>query len=137
MFSSFVLFFLVVLMSPVWWGLPCHVSPSWFNIRFPRSPKNEKKNNKKCSSHYFHILHIVERIALVWNLFQNVCGALKHIYTMFMSSVDPFVLIMGNREMHLQLRATEQSSFEVFDHETEKIQVISNCLIYGRQFTSV
>ena len=35
-------------------------------------------------SDYFHILH-AERIALVWNLFQNVRGALKHmhVYKMF------------------------------------------------------
>ena len=30
---------------------------------------------------------------------------------MFMSSVDPFILIVGDRGIHLRLRATEQSSF--------------------------
>ena len=41
--------------------------------------------------------------------FQNVHGALKHIY-MFMSFVDPCILIYGDRGIHLRLRATEQSS---------------------------
>ena len=37
-----------------------HFSTSGFNIHFPKTPQNENKNLKKCSSDYFHILHIVE-----------------------------------------------------------------------------
>ena len=33
----------------------------------PRTPQKLKKCYKKCSSDYFHIVHVVERIALVWN----------------------------------------------------------------------
>ena len=37
---------------------------------------------------------------------------LKHIiYKMSMSSVDPCILIYGDRGIHLRLRATEQSSY--------------------------
>ena len=39
----------------------------------------DPKKEKKSSSDYLHILHVVETIALVLNLFQNVCEALKHI----------------------------------------------------------
>ena len=65
-----------------------HFSTSGFNIRFLRTPKNWKEVNNKFSSDYFHILHVVGRIALEWNLFQNFDGALKqaYIHKMFMSS---------------------------------------------------
>ena len=48
-----------------------------------------KKKMKKCSSDYFHNLHIVE----LWCDFKMFVGALKHIYIMFMSSVDQCILI--------------------------------------------
>ena len=38
---------------------------------------------------YFYVLHIAETIALGWNLFLIISGALKHMYKMSMSSVDP------------------------------------------------
>ena len=111
-----VALFLVVLVSPVWWGLHDTLVPLDSTYGSPGPPKMKKINNK-FSSDYFHILHVVERIALVWNLFQNVCGALKPIYKMFMSSVDPCILIWGDRGIHLRLRATEQSSyFLVFEN---------------------
>ena len=47
-----------------------HFSSSGFNIRFPRTPQNENKNLKKCSSDYFHILHIVE----LWCDFKKFVG---------------------------------------------------------------
>ena len=77
-----------VLMTPVWWGLYDTLVPLDSTYDSPGPPKKTK-----CSSHYFHILHVVERIALVRNLFRNVNGTLKYIYKMFMSSVDPCILI--------------------------------------------
>ena len=47
-----------------------HFSSSGFNIRFPRTPQNENKYLKKCSSDYFHILHIVE----LWCDFKKFVG---------------------------------------------------------------
>ena len=47
-------------------------------------PQNENKNLKKCSSDYFHILHIVE----LWCDFNMFVGLEAYIYKMFMSSVD-------------------------------------------------
>ena len=51
-------------------------STSDFNIPFPMTPQ---KINNKCSSNYFHILHVVERIALVWNHFKMLVGP-QNIY---------------------------------------------------------
>ena len=48
-----------------------HFNISGFNVRFPRTPQNENKNLKKCSSDYFHILHIVE----LWCDFKMFVGA--------------------------------------------------------------
>ena len=69
--TYYPLFFLVVHMYPVWWGLhDTHFSTSGFNIRFPRTPQNENKNLKTISSDYFHILHIVE----LWCDFKKFVG---------------------------------------------------------------
>ena len=46
--TYYLLFFFVVLMSPVWWGLHDTLVP-----------KNYKEVNNKFSSDYFHILHVV------------------------------------------------------------------------------
>ena len=62
----------------------------WIQHMVPRTPP-PPPNKIVHTSDYFHILH-VERLALVWNLVLNVCGALKHIYKMFMSFVDPCVI---------------------------------------------
>ena len=60
-----LLFFLVLHISPVWWGLQ-HTVPQ-------DSPKLKSKNihtlNLNSKSDYIYTLHIVEAIALVWNLF--------------------------------------------------------------------
>ena len=40
-------------------------------------------------------------------------GLEAYIYIMFMSSVDQFILILGDRGIHLRLQATEQSSYDI------------------------
>ena len=52
----------------------------WIQHMVSQNRQKWKTISKTCSSDYFHILHVVEKIALVWNLFQNVRGALKHQY---------------------------------------------------------
>ena len=118
--------FLIVLMYPVWWGLHDTLVPLDSTYASPGPPKM-KINNKKCSSDYILILHVVERIALVWNLFQDVRGALKHLYKMFCWPMytdlgwprNAFA-VAGDRAIylwwlgiHLQLQVTEQSSLVI------------------------
>ena len=72
--------FLVVLMSPVWWGLHDTLVPLYSTYGSPGPPKNENKEIHTLiliqkSSDFFHILNFVERIALVWNLFLSPAGA--------------------------------------------------------------
>ena len=53
---KFILFFSFFFILTSW-----QFSTSEFNIRFPKTPpQNKNKNLKKCSSDYFHILHIVQ-----------------------------------------------------------------------------
>ena len=68
--TYYPLCFLVVHMYPSVMRSSWHFSSSGFNIRFPRTPQNENKNLKKCSSDYFHILHIVE----LWCDFKKFVG---------------------------------------------------------------
>ena len=57
-----------------------HFNTSGFNVRFPRTPQNENKNLKKCSSDYFHILHIVE----LWCDFKMFVGPWSiYIYNVY------------------------------------------------------
>ena len=75
--TYYPLFFLVVHMYPVWWGLHDTLVPLDSIYTSPGPPQNENKNLKKCSSDYFHILHIVE----LWCDFKMFVGpSLKHIY---------------------------------------------------------
>ena len=70
----------------MWWGLHDTLVPLDSTYG---SPGPQKWTNNFFSSDYLHILHVVERIYLVSNLFQNVYGALKHIlHKVFMNSVD-------------------------------------------------
>ena len=71
------LFFLVVLMSPIVWGLHDTLVP--LDSTYGSSGLIIKKI-KMFIRLLSYILHVVERLTLVWSLFQNVCGALKHIY---------------------------------------------------------
>ena len=58
--TYYPLFFLVVHMYPVWWDLHDTLVPLDSTYASPRPPKMKTKIWKKCSSDYFHILHIVE-----------------------------------------------------------------------------
>ena len=66
-----------------------HFGTPGVNIRFPKNYIHTyihiclKNNIFKMSSDYFYILNVVDRITLMYNLFQDVCEALKHIYEMF------------------------------------------------------
>ena len=105
-YAKLPLFFLVIL-SPVWWGL--HDTLVYLDSTYcaPWPPKNVKK------------IWLLPYFACCWEDSgedSDVCGALKHIYKMFMSSVDPCILIYGDRGIHLRLQATEQSSFAIIHH---------------------
>ena len=68
--TYYPLFFLVVHMYPVWWGLHDTLVPLDSTYASPGPPKMKTKIWKKCSSDYFHILHIVE----LWCDFKKFVG---------------------------------------------------------------
>ena len=68
-------------------------SISGFNVRFPRTPKKWKKYYKKCSSDYFHIVHVVESDSFGVKSILKCLWGLEAYNKMFMSSVDQCIPI--------------------------------------------
>ena len=69
-----------------WWGLHDTLVPLDSTYGSPGSPKNHQITS---------IFYMLLEDSLIWSEinFKNLHGALKHIYKMFMSSVDPCILI--------------------------------------------
>ena len=100
-------------MSPVWWGLHDTLVPLDSTYGSPGPPKNSKEVNNKFSSDYFHILHVVGRIALEWNLFQNLYGALPYIQNIYDFCWPMYTDLRRPGDTFLRLRATEQYSYSM------------------------
>ena len=69
--------------------------------------KKKIKNVHQITSIFYILLSFGVILRCLWGL-----EAYIYIYIMFMSSVDQCLLILGDRGIHLRLRATEQSSYE-------------------------
>ena len=72
-------------MYPVWWGLHDTLIPLDSTYASPGPPKMKTKIWKKCSSDYFHILHIVE----LWCDFKMFVGP----WSIYIYNVYEFCLI--------------------------------------------
>ena len=90
--------------------------------------------NVKIEKKIIRLLPYFTYLLLSFGVILRCLWALKHIYIMFMISVDQCILIWGDRGIHLRLRATEQSSFSQRRHyhaNTQGVKTETLCYING------
>ena len=121
--TYYPLFFLVVLMSPMWWGLYDTLVPLDSTYGSPGPPKMKKKKHK-----FTYIFYMLLR-GYIWCeiYFKMFVGpySIYYIKCWVMLTHVFWFRATGPGGIHLRLRATEQSSYisHCLDNLIDKIDV--------------